>query len=433
MKHSSSTKTRSRTVIIAVTATGAVVALLAFVLVSTMSGAGPEPSPAPRASAVQQQLYVSPTGNDSADGSQTAPLKTIQVALKQATPGMVINLAPGEYREQLTTVRTGSADAPITIRGPEQGKDRSGRYQAVVRGQGRIISINHSYYTLEGFTVDGQEQLSGTALPTNLDTINAFKDSVQSKVVDSKLIYIGADDSATDITGVTVRNMFLSGAGTECVRLRNNARGNTIADSVIQYCGMFAKNPQGKARFRYHNSEGVYIGTSPESASQPMRNNDGSSNNVVTGNIIRTFGSECLDVKENAHDNVFKNNECANNTEPLDNSGSNIELRGFNNIVQGNVIFGSAGWNVKIQSDGKGKYDNGGNALENNNLSGSVAEPVRIGTDATQGPFCGNVVTAANPVAGESPGDITQPCPSGGAAPGGAAPGGAAPGAEKPR
>ncbi|WP_246106748.1 hypothetical protein [Pseudonocardia kunmingensis] len=42
---------------------------------------------------------------------------------------------------------------------------------------------------------------------------------------------------------------------------------------------------------------------------------------------------------------------------------------------------------------------------------GSAAAPVRIGTDAPQGAFCGNRVSAAEPVDGTSPGDITAPCP----------------------
>ena len=104
--------------------------------------------------------------------------------------------------------------------------------------------------------------------------------------------------------------MFLNGAGGECVRLRNNAHDNTITDSVIQYCGMFGKG-DGEERAAYHNGEGVYIGTSPESDDQPMSANDTSSHNVVARNIIRTFGSECFNVKENAHDNVFEDNDCA--------------------------------------------------------------------------------------------------------------------------
>jgi hypothetical protein len=36
-----------------------------------------------------------------------------------------------------------------------------------------------------------------------------------------------------------------------------------------------------------------------------MHRNDTSSNNAVAGNVIQTFGSECFNVKEYAHDNVF--------------------------------------------------------------------------------------------------------------------------------
>lgn len=108
---------------------------------------------------------------------------------------------------------------------------------------------------------------------------------------------------------------------------------------------------------------------------------------------------------------MFENNECSGNTETRDFDGSNIELRGHGNIVRANTIADSAGWNIKIQSDDENDYDNGGNVLENNTLSGAAAEPVRIGSDAPQGTFCGNRVTAAVLVDGPSPGDITAPCP----------------------
>ena len=62
-------------------------------------------------------------------------------------------------------MRDGTPDAPITIKGPESGKDRAGRYQATLYGTGRIFSIDHSHYVFEGFTIDGQEQLASVAVP----------------------------------------------------------------------------------------------------------------------------------------------------------------------------------------------------------------------------------------------------------------------------
>ena len=74
-----------------------------------------------------------------------------------------------------------------------------------------------------------------------------------------------------------------------------------------------------------------------------MAEGDGSANNLVARNMIRTFGSECFNVKENAHDNVFEDNTCSDNTETVEFGGSNIELRGYNNVIRNNTISDSAG------------------------------------------------------------------------------------------
>jgi hypothetical protein len=390
----------------------AVLAVQAIPRPAEVPAAAPAATPAPPSSppVATAALYVDPRGSDTDDGTAAAPLATIQAALDKATPGTVINLAPGVYRETLATVRDGAPGAPITIKGPESGKDRAGRYRAVVYGTGRVVSVNHSYYTFDGFTIDGQEKLAGTAYPTDLAAVTAFKNRVQPQVADGRLIYIGAADDTRDLTGITIHNMFLNGAGGECVRLRNNAHDNAITDSVIQYCGMFGKGDDDE-RAKYHNGEGVYIGTSPNSDSQPMHANDGSSRNLVARNTIRTFGSECFNVKENAHDNVLEDNVCSDNTESAEFDGSNIELRGHSNVVRNNEISDSAGVNIKIRSDSK-KFDRGGNVVENNRISGGAAV-FMLDSAVPQGRMCGNRVTTKTLTLdddGEPVGDITAPC-----------------------
>ena len=84
-------------------------------------------------------------------------------------PGTTINLAAGTYREAVATKTAGTATAPITIKGPETGKDVNGRYKAVLYGLGgRVFSINHSYYTLSGFTIDGQTEHRPHRVPRRL-------------------------------------------------------------------------------------------------------------------------------------------------------------------------------------------------------------------------------------------------------------------------
>jgi Protein of unknown function (DUF1565)/Right handed beta helix region len=388
-------------------ALAAAVLVVVVLLVVTPGGNPPPPGPTPPVPA-GPQLYVDPAGNDTNDGSTGRPFQTIQKALDEAEPGTTINLAPGEYRENLATQRDGQPGAPITIKGPETGQDRSGRYQATLYGTDRIVSVDHSHYVFEGFTIDGQEKLKGQQFPEDISRITAFKQSVAREVEDGRLIYIGAADTSRDITGIEIRNMFLSGAGGECVRLRNNAHDNVIADSVIQYCGMFGKKSDDGERAEFHNGEGVYIGTSPKSDSQPMHENDASSGNQVTGNIIRTFGSECFNVKENAHDNVFENNQCSGNVESTEFDGSNIELRGHNNIVRNNTISGSEGVAIKIKSD-SAQYDKGGNVVEGNQISDVGAEAFQFESNTEQGQMCGNEVQAAS-IGEEAPAGVDQPC-----------------------
>jgi hypothetical protein len=136
----------------------------------------------------------------------------------------------------LHTVRAGTPDAPIWIKGPESGPDPAARHRAVLYGTGRVVSIDHSHYVLDGFTIDGQEKLANVAFPTDLAAIEAFKNSVQPQVSDGRLVDVGADDN----------------------------------------CGLHAKADE-QQRSRYHNGEGVYIGTSPKSKDQPMHQDDGSS------------------------------------------------------------------------------------------------------------------------------------------------------------
>lgn len=335
----------------------------------------------------QGKFYVSPSGDDKHDGktAKTA-FKTIQHALDLAKPGTTIDLAAGIYRETLTTKVNGSEAAPIVVRGSDNAKSKDERYKTILYGTGRILNVNHSFYRFEGFAIDGQEALVGKSYPTDPSKVMAFKDENRPIIKDSKLIYIGSDDATRSLTGVKITNMYLRGAGGECIRIRNAAHHNEISDSVIEYCGMFAKD-RGADSFRYHNGEAIYIGTSPKSTTQPMFANDTSNNNIAKRNIINTYGSECFNVKENANRNVFADNECRYNLEPAEFSGSNVELRGDNNVVEGNLITESFGVNVKLKSDAA-EYDKGGNIIRNNALS--KAQKGNISNDHKAAVICGN-------------------------------------------
>ncbi len=173
---------------------------------------------------------------------------------------------------------------------------------------GRVFSINHSYYTLERLHDRRPAEHRPHRVPGRL--LAVADPDVQGlgagPAVNSKLVYVGASTTLLDIVGTTISDMFLNGSGGECVRFRDRAANSLIDNSTIQWCGMLGQGDDVD-QYKYHNAEGVYIGTSPKSTDQPLYANDTSNNIVVRNSTINTYGSECFEVKENAHHNRMEN------------------------------------------------------------------------------------------------------------------------------
>jgi hypothetical protein len=167
-----------------------------------------------------------------------------------------------------------------------------------------------------------------------------------------------------------------------------------VENSVIQYCGLEGKSVADT--YEYHNGEGVYIGTSPKSTQETRSADDPTNHITVKDDRITTFGSECVDIKENSFDNSVISVHCGDNQEPLSYDGSNLELRGHNNTVENNVIFNSRGYGVKIASDSS-KYKNSSNTVEGNTFSGQKGAAIVIQSHTTQGPMCGNRYASGQP------------------------------------
>lgn len=119
-------------------------------------------------------FYVSPSGSDSAAGSQSAPWKTLKKGLAAAQPGDTIRLLSGTYypNGEMFTGRSGTATSPITILGQPDNT-------AVIAGGGTsgqdLLSIRHAYYVVKNLKWTGYRiQLFGPESHHNLVEANTI-------------------------------------------------------------------------------------------------------------------------------------------------------------------------------------------------------------------------------------------------------------------
>ena len=315
-----------------------------------------------------QEFFISPSGSDSASGTAVnQAYKTINHALEFAQPGDTIHLAPGEYMQDIKTVRSGNVDKPITLIGPPD---------AVVKGTGnaRIIEVQHNYLTFSGFTVDG--------LHGNPDEPSSYRD---------KLVYLLSTQKKKGVEGVRLLGMTFQNSGGECVRLRYFAKHNEIAYSNFYHCGVFdyVFNQGGK------NGEGVYIGTAPEQDGQsgaPSDDSDESTDNWIHHNYFDPQGSECVNIKEHAGHNVITDNICLNN---YDETSAGFDIRSECNVISHNQLgnvgveheIRGAGIRIAGGDDGDAQYND---ITQNLILSYSHETAVKYPTDEKPGLVCGN-------------------------------------------
>jgi hypothetical protein len=120
-----------------VTRTGAVGVILAlfFVMGAPTASSGAE-------------WFVVPGGHG--DGSRASPFGRIQQGLDTARPGDIVSVTAGTFVESVATSRNGEARSPITLRAI------SGRGTVVITSRGRVVSIQHPHYVLDGLILDGQ-------------------------------------------------------------------------------------------------------------------------------------------------------------------------------------------------------------------------------------------------------------------------------------
>jgi len=95
--------------------TGAASSITATVTATVTATPTFTPTPVPHlVSTSGKNLYVSPSGSDSNDGSQAHSFATINKAASAASPGTIVHVAPGKYTVPVYTAESGTQTARIT-------------------------------------------------------------------------------------------------------------------------------------------------------------------------------------------------------------------------------------------------------------------------------------------------------------------------------
>ncbi|MCP3101240.1 right-handed parallel beta-helix repeat-containing protein [Myxococcus sp. K15C18031901] len=113
-----------------------------------------------------REWVVSRSGNDSGDGSDAQPLKTLSAAIGRAGPGEVIRVKAGTYPERIVigaNAKAGSDGKPITLQGEGSPRVIPGG------GSGALVQVRRPHWIIDGFNLDVQGQnIFGVAFEGNV-------------------------------------------------------------------------------------------------------------------------------------------------------------------------------------------------------------------------------------------------------------------------
>ncbi|MER3478434.1 MAG: nitrous oxidase accessory protein, partial [Leptolyngbya sp. ERB_1_2] len=219
-------------------------------------------------------LFVNPSsGNDSAAGTQAAPLKTITRALQQAKPGTTIQLASGTYNTDSGELFPLTVPAGVTVIGNESNKGNG----IVVQGGGDYLSPTWAKQSTT-FRLETNAQLRGVTV-TNPNTrgTGVWTESTAPTIANCTF------------TGCKREGVFATGTAnpivTDCAFIQNDANGVT-----------FSRNSKGEFRRNVCQNTGYGISISDNAApliieNQVLQNRSGivlsnSARPVLRGNTI---------------------------------------------------------------------------------------------------------------------------------------------------
>ncbi|XGV88856.1 MAG: S-layer homology domain-containing protein [Limnothrix sp. BL-A-16] len=307
-----------------------------------------------------QTFYVNPTsGNDSADGSQGAPLKTIAAALRKTQAGDRVQLAAGTYSSTSGEEFPLTVPSGVTVVGNE-GTKGSG---ILVRGSGRYVSPTFAGQNVLFLLTDDAHLRGVTATNPETRGTAAWVESARPTIANNT--FVNSNREGVFVSGSSVPlvegNLFETNSGNGLSIDRNSSgtiRGNTFRNTGF----------------------GIAVGGN---ASPTI------SGNVITGNRSGVVASQTARP-------ILRNNTIENNRDD-----------GLTVINQALPDLGSAGQPGNNVFRANGKYD-----IQNATTNTIMAVGNQIGTVLGAVSSSGSVSPSPTPVPIPSPDPTPTPTPT---------------------
>lgn len=307
------------------------------------------------AKAASTDVYVSPTGSDSASGSQTQPFRTVAKGLSAARPGSTVYLRGGVYSERIKnpTIQRGTATAPVTLR------NYAGETPVI---KGLLWLTNADYWNIKGidvtwstsnasnehmvkmtngvgWTLEGSELwgahsfaallVAGTATNYRVAGNYIHDTYATNNTNQDHLIYVNTRGTGGVIEGNVLRN---SPNGRAVKVGPPSADAGKVSDVVIRYNTM--EDNTGPSNVQ------VAWGTSKVSVYRNIMVRPAAKRSAVTAFELTGTG------------NVVKDNVVWNAVRPVDTGLSGLTDGGGNKMVDPSTVtgYGAAAWNSSSPS-----------------------------------------------------------------------------------
>ncbi|MGL5194195.1 MAG: DUF1565 domain-containing protein [Chroococcales cyanobacterium] len=256
--------------------------------------------------ASQTQLFVNPTrGNDTGNGSESAPFKTITQALRQAQPNTTIRLSPGTYSADTGESFPLILKPQVTLQGDTSTRGRG----IIIQGGGLYLSRTSARQNV-GLVAADRARVSGITLTNNNTSGYAlWIESASMEVTDNTFTGSGHDGiSVVGNSAPTIRGNHFVENGANGITIYGTSRPELV-ENVFERTGFGISigqraQPILRGNQVRQNRDGVVI----HGSSRPVLRNNQIEGNQDNGVVAVGDSRPDLGTSGDPGGNVVRNN-----------------------------------------------------------------------------------------------------------------------------